>query len=184
MKHFIFILAATLLIGCNSSKTENATDKSLNQSVDYEESIMLLGEVNRNGLQMEAFDDWFGSGYENYQPDLETMEALKPLIKDVDITVFLGTWCEDSHRDLPDFFKILDDLDYDESRLTMYAVDEEKVSPEEEIEAYDIIQVPTFIFYRDGKEINRIVEYSIRTIERDMLDILSGKDYMNPYSDF
>lgn len=171
------------LVGCNSSKGNKTVDENINQTAPYEDSIMLLGKINRAGLQMETFDEWYKPGYEAYQPNPEVIKELKPLMKGVDITVFMGTWCEDSHRDIPDFFKILDELNYDESRVTMFAVDEDKVEPQKEVEEYGIIQVPTFIFYKDGKEINRIVEYSIRTIEQDMLDILSGKDYKNPYWD-
>lgn len=149
-----------------------------------DDEVILLGPINRNGLQKDEFKAWYDAGYKEYQPDAAVIDALKLLIKDVDITIFMGTWCEDSHRDIPDFFRILDALKYDESRITMFAVDEEKFEPQNEIETYNIIQVPTFIFYKDGKEINRIVEYSIRTLEQDMLDILSGKNYMNPYSDF
>ena len=180
MKRLILLLTiTTMLIGCTSSK-----DKNLNQTVTHEDSIMLLGEVNRDGLKMDAFDSWFGPGYNDYQPKPEVIKELKPLMKDVEITVFLGTWCEDSHRDIPDFFRVLDEVGFNESKLTMYAVDEEKVTPEKEVLAYDIKQVPTFIFYRDGEEINRIVEYSMYSLEQDMLDILSGKNYINPYSDF
>jgi hypothetical protein len=41
--------------------------------------------------------------------------------------------------------------------------------------------VPTFIFSKNGKEINRIVEFPIFSLEKDMLDILQGKDYKNAY---
>lgn len=178
-RHILLLFAITVLMGCTSSK-----DKNINQIVDQGDAIILLGEVNRDGLKMKAFDSWYSPGYENYQPKPEVIKELKPLMKDVEITVFLGTWCEDSHRDIPDFFKVLDEVGFNESRLTMYAVDEEKVTPEKEVQAYDIKQVPTFIFYKDGKEINRIVEYSMFSLEQDMLDILSGKNYINPYSEF
>lgn len=183
MRYFILILSISLFTACNSSKNKKNEDH-LNKTISFEETVMLLGEINRNGLKMDAFQEWYDSGYEGYEPDPEIIQELKPLIKDVDITIFMGTWCEDSHRDIPDFFKILDELNYDESRITMFAIDEEKVEPEKEIRDYEIIQVPTFIFYKNGEEINRIVEYSLRSLERDMLDILSGKNYINPYSDF
>lgn len=198
MKKIVFVFALTAMIGCNSSKEkpqsnqasmneqtrlEDMQSEKLNQTVPYEESVILLGKADRTGLEMEAFKEWFNPGYTEYKPNPEILEKLKPLLKDIEITLFMGTWCEDSHRDVPHFYKILDEVKFDYSRLNVYATSEEKTTPEGYENGKNIIQVPTIIFYKDGKEINRIVEYSIYTIEQDMLDILSGKDYKNPYSE-
>jgi|26BtaG_2_1085354.scaffolds.fasta_scaffold00025_63 thiol-disulfide isomerase/thioredoxin len=198
MKKIVFVFVLTAMIGCNSSKEkpqsnqasmneqsklEDMQSEKLNQTVPYEESVMLLGKADRTGLEMEAFKEWFNPGYTEYKPNPEILEKLKPLLKDIEITLFMGTWCEDSHRDVPHFYKILDEVKFDYSRLNVYATSEEKTTPEGYENGKNIIQVPTIIFYKDGKEINRIVEYSIYTIEQDMLDILSGKDYKNPYSE-
>lgn len=184
MKRIALLLSTILLFSCNSSKNNQTKNEDINKTVTIDETLMLLGEINRQGLKMDAFKDWYDSGYDEYEPDAETIQKLKPLIKDVDIVIFMGTWCEDSHEHLPDFFKVLDELNYDEAKIKMIAVDEEKVSPEKEIEDYNIIQVPTFIFYKNGEEINRMVEYPIWGLEQDMLRILSGENYKNPYSDF
>ena len=198
MKKIIISITIMVVVGCNTSKekrqsentsikevleTEETQSEKLNQTVPFEESVMLLGKADRNGLKMEAFQDWFGPGYEEYKPNAEIMEKLKPLIKDVEITLFLGTWCTDSHRDVPHLYKILDKLNFDESKLQAYATSEEKTTPEGYENEVNIIQVPTIIFYKNGKELNRIVEYSLYSLEQDMLNILSGKDYKNPYSE-
>ena len=57
-------------------------------------------------------------------------------------------------------------------------------NPNEDEIKYNIINVPTFIFYRDGKEINRIVELTIESIEKDILKILDGTGYQNAYYGF
>lgn len=198
MKKILLILSVITILSCNSSKEKKSLDANstaitsksddletviLNDTVPYEESVMLLGKANRRGLQMDAFKDWFAPGYESYTPNPQIIERLKPLMEDVEITLFMGTWCEDSHRDVPHLYRILDDLNFDESNLDVYAVSEEKTTPEGYEDGKNIIQVPTIIFYKDGKELGRIVEYSIYTVEQDMLDILSGKDYKNPYSE-
>lgn len=198
MKKILFVFAITVVVGCNSSKDkqnskqesmmentelEETQSNNLNHTVLYEESVMLLGKIDRTGLEMEEFQEWFKPGYTDYKPNPEVMEKIKPLLNDIEITLFMGTWCEDSHRDVPHFYKILDELNFDTSRLKVYATSFEKTTPEGYENGKNITQVPTIIFYKDGQEINRIVEYSIYTIEQDMLDILSGKDYKNPYSD-
>ena len=50
-------------------------------------------------------------------------------------------------------------------------------------EGFNILRVPTFIFYKDGKEIGRFVEHAIdgSTIEDDILKIVSGQPYTHPY---
>ena len=49
-----------------------------------------------------------------------------------------------------------------------------------EVEGLDINFVPTFIFYKAGEEIGRIIEMPYETLEKDMLELvsanLSGKD--------
>lgn len=196
MKKLFIILSATLLVACNSSKEKNNVDENnskemvsennnekINDTVAYEESVMLLGKANRKGLQMDAFKGWFHPGYEDYKVDSETLEKLKPLLKDVTITVFMGTWCEDSQRETPHFYKILDKAGFDESKLTLITVSEEKTTPQGLEEGKNITNVPTLIFNKDGKELGRIVEYPIESLEKDMLAILSGKEYKHAYAE-
>lgn len=196
MKKLFIILSATLLVACNSSKEKNKLDKNtskeiisennkekINDTVPYEDTVMLLGKANRKGFQMDAFKDWFNTGYEDYKVDSETLEKLKPLLKDVTITVFMGTWCEDSQRETPHFYKILDETNFDESKLTLITVSDEKTTPQGFEEGKNITNVPTFIFYKNDKELGRIVEYPIESLEKDMLAILSGKEYKHAYAE-
>jgi thiol-disulfide isomerase/thioredoxin len=196
MKKLFIIFSATLVIACNSSKEKNKVDKNtskemisennkekLNDTVAYEESVMLLGKANRKGFQMDAFKDWFNTGYANYEVDSETVEKLKPLLKDITITVFMGTWCEDSQRETPHFYKIIDETGFDESKLTLITVSEEKTTPQGFEEGKNITNVPTIIFYKNDKELGRIVEYPIESLEKDMFAILSGNEYKHAYAE-
>ncbi|MBG42985.1 MAG: thiol reductase thioredoxin [Aequorivita sp.] len=196
MKKLFILFSATLLIACNSSKEKNKIDEStskemisennkekINDTVPYEDSVMLLGKANRKGFQMDAFKDWFNAGYEGYSVDSETLEKLKPLLKDVNITLFMGTWCEDSQRETPHFYKILDEANFDESKLTLITVSDEKTTPQGFEDGKNITNVPTLIFYKNDKELGRIVEYPIESLEKDMLAILSGKEYKHAYAE-
>lgn len=196
MKKLFIILSATFLVACNSSKEKNKVDQNspkemisekskekINDTVPYEESVMLLGKANREGFQMDAFKGWFNPGYSDYKVDLETLEQLKPLLKDVTITLFMGTWCEDSQRETPHFYKILDDANFDESKLTLITVSDEKTTPQGFEKGKNITNVPTMIFYKNEKELGRIVEYPIESLEKDMLAILSGKEYKHAYAE-
>ena len=96
----------------------------------------------------------------------------------------MGTWCSDSRRDSPAFFKLMDFLKIKDQKLELIAMTLEKNTPDSLEKGLEIYNIPTFIFKKDGKEINRIVEFPIETIEKDILNILSGKDYKNAYADF
>ena len=45
----------------------------------------------------------------------------------------------------------------------------------------NITNVPTFIFYKNGKEVNRIVESPRVSLEQDMIDIINGNNYKHIY---
>jgi thiol-disulfide isomerase/thioredoxin len=105
----------------------------------------------------------------------EKIEALRQVRQGATVKVFLGTWCEDSRHEVPQFMRILDVLD-DEAPFTVefIGVDKEKQLPRPEVEANQIWYLPTFIILRDGLEVGRIVEHPARTLEKDLLRLLNG----------
>lgn len=111
---------------------------------------------------------------------------LKSDLSEYTITAFFGTWCGDSKKELPRFYKILDTVNFPLERLTVVGVarnrDNYKQSPGGEEEGLNIHRVPTFIFYKDGKEVNRIVEHPVKTLEDDMAKILRLENYVPLYN--
>ena len=65
-----------------------------------------------------------------------------------------------------------EDLNYPKEKLTLIGVSREKKGLSNEAEGLDIEFVPTFIFYKDGKEIGRIVETPAESLEKDLLKIV------------
>ena len=96
----------------------------------------------------------------------------------------MGTWCSDSRMHSPAFFKLTDYLKIKDKNMNLIAMTLDKTTPDSLEKNQDIINIPTIIFKKNGKEINRIVEFPIETIEKDIYNILSGKDYKNAYADF
>ena len=143
----------------------------------------MLGEITKDGFTSNSFNAWFTPNYEAYQPDAIIVKKLQRKLKKYTITIFMGTWCEDSQREVPHFYKILDAMNVAKEDVELIAVDEEKVTPNRLEDGFDITYVPTFIFYRNGKEINRIVESPVNSLEEDMLTILSGDDYKHTYAE-
>jgi len=143
----------------------------------------LLGKINRSGLEGPHYYHWFQKQYQDYQPSLSVLDALKATLQDYEILVFMGTWCGDSQREVPRLLKILDRARFPMSQLRMVALSREpdlyKQSPEHEEKGLNIHRVPTVIIYKNGKEQNRIVESPVVSLEQDLLSI-SSKDPYDP----
>lgn len=160
------------------------------QSFNYEikvegSSPMLLGKINNQGLTQDPYNEWFSKNHKEYTPKQSSIDSLKTQLHSYTITLFMGTWCGDSKREVPHVYKILEESNFPLDRLTTVGVNRSreayKQSPGGEHEGLNIHRVPTLIFYKDGKEVNRIVESPKNTLEDDMLAILS-KNYTPKYS--
>jgi thiol-disulfide isomerase/thioredoxin len=88
-------------------------------------------------------------------------------------TLVMGTWCGDTHREIPRFYRILDEMGVSDQSITLIAVDRTMQADGLDLEDLEIERIPTFIFYKKGKEVGRIVENARETLEDDMLLILS-----------
>ena len=121
---------------------------------------------------------------ENYNAHAlnETLVSqMDSIFSEIEITIYMGTWCEDSQREVPAFFKIIDALEANDQIKRLVGLNEDKISHDGSAEKAGVTNVPTIIFSKKGQEINRIVEFPIRSLEQDMLDILQGKAYKHAY---
>jgi thiol-disulfide isomerase/thioredoxin len=152
--------------------------QEINQTVVDQRSgeQILIGFCDRDALLSAPFESWFNIGLQNYTPDERTISELKKHRKDLKIYVVMGTWCKDTHRQLPHFFKILDEMRYNERNLEMIAVDRNKTAGNLDISHLAITRVPTFIFMKNDLEIGRVVESPTISLEKDMLLILMQAD--------
>ena len=144
----------------------------------------LLGKINKEGLSTAPYSEWFNKNYESYKTKKEAIDSLQKHLSKYTITAFMGTWCGDSKREVPKFYKVLEEAEFPLERLTMVAVSRNratyKQSPGGEHEAQTIHRVPTFIIYKNGKEQNRIVESPVSSIEEDLVAIIQ-KEYTSNY---
>ncbi|WP_340065196.1 thioredoxin family protein [Ascidiimonas aurantiaca] len=178
MKKMLFLLTIVFLMGSKSTIIEKDFLKAKIQEED-----ILLGKQNRESLTKAPYRSWFTSRYDTYDVDKEMLKTLTPLLKGIKVTIFMGTWCEDSKRETPHFYKIADATGLKDKNITLITMSQSKDTPEKYEKGLNITNVPTFIFYKNGKEINRIVEYPMESLEKDMVAILSGKAYKHAYSD-
>jgi tetratricopeptide (TPR) repeat protein len=154
-------------------------------TLNAQSSRNILGSCNRDSLLQEPFKGWFQKNYDAYKPDESIVAKLKKTsIKDYTIEIFFGTWCGDSRRDVPRFFKIADAIGLPETAFKLVGVglgEQYKQGPKGETAGRGIYRVATFIVSKNGKEINRITETVVRSLELDLLDIFSGSVYQSNY---
>ena len=78
---------------------------------DESEKPMLIGYCTREAFDDSSFSEWWDSEYNLYEVDIETAEEIKTGFEDLEIKLVMGTWCSDSRREVPRFYKILDEME-------------------------------------------------------------------------
>ena len=140
-----------------------------------------FGEFSRDQLENSTHNSWFVENNNAHSLNEALVSQIDSLFYDIEVTIYMGTWCEDSQREVPGFFKIIDALEANDQIHPIVGLNEDKVSHNGSAEQAGITNVPTFIFSKDGEEINRIVEFPIISLEQDILDILQEKGYKHAY---
>jgi hypothetical protein len=165
----LFIISVIFLI------LPNATAQDLNKIIADPETgrEILYGYCNREGLTSGTFNSWFEPEYESYEVKEKILSGIdRDLLYTCNITVVLGTWCSDSRREVPRFFKILDYLDFPKNNLKLICVDHTKDAANTKVPELSIVLVPTIIIYTGEVELGRIIESPVESLEADLAGIL------------
>ncbi|MEP2239625.1 MAG: thioredoxin family protein [Maribacter sp.] len=158
-----------------------------NQEINLEnQQPFLLGEITVDGLSSNSYQSWYEQNFKNYEADQNKIDAFKDQLASYKVLLFMGTWCGDSKREVPRFIKILASANFPMKNLKIVALDKRKESykksPQGEEWGLNIHRVPTFIFYKNGREINRIIETPITSLEDDILKIVTQQEYIPNYT--
>jgi thiol-disulfide isomerase/thioredoxin len=119
----------------------------------------LKGIISRDILEKDTSFHWYAENQKGYEPQELAITGLKRNADSVELLVFMGTWCEDSHFVIPRFFSLLDKAGFPKDRVTLIGVDRDKKTLSHLSEALNVLNVPTIIVLRKGKEIGRVIEY-------------------------
>jgi tetratricopeptide (TPR) repeat protein len=161
----------------------------------------LLGKCRTQDLRQAPQHQWFDEGYNAYTPNGEIIgKAARTLsksdLRELTFTVFFGSWCGDSKREVPRFVKTVHQLEtalgysleQANEALQFVGVSSQdsayKRSPSGEERGQDIYRVPTMIISHKGKELGRIVEFPVESLERDLLTIIRREPYHANYRSF
>lgn len=153
MKKVFFVFLALSFI--NSSNAQNQFETLVEKPGEK----TFKGIISREVLQADTSFKWYGENEKAYTPNKLALDALKQYGDSVQLLVFMGTWCEDSHFIIPKFYKLLDASGMSKDRVTLIGVDRNKQTLSHLADALNIKNVPTIMVMKDGKELGRVVEY-------------------------
>lgn len=168
-KFLLFVLASVSL------HTVFAQTPSAEISRDSHGNKVVKGFLTKQELMTDTAFGWFSSGQKSFTPNDDAVKGFVAGKDAVNIVVFGGTWCEDTHMVLPHFFVTADAANFPSDRITLIGVDRSKKTLYNLSEAFGITNVPTFIVMKNGKEIGRVVEYGTSGYpEREVAAIVAG----------
>ena len=173
MKYLAF-LSLTILMSCTASKP--TVNPITNNEGDLE------GIITTENLKEAPHKQWYLEHYNEYEVDQNTLTQLSAVPnwkQNTQIIIYLGTWCEDSHLQVPHLVNIFDELEY--YSFTLIALDKNKTSKNKIEEGDNIKFVPTIVVKQNRSEIGRIVEAPIESLEKDLVKILLREEYTPNY---
>lgn len=119
----------------------------------------LKGIISREVLLADTSFHWYAENQKGYKPNEAALTGLQKQKDSIQLLVFMGTWCEDSHFVIPKFFALTDAAGFPQNRITLIGVDRNKKTLSHLSEALNVDKVPTIIVMKHGKEMGRVVEY-------------------------
>jgi len=117
------------------------------------------GIISREILEKDTAFKWYPDNQKGYAPYPNAVTQLRKNADSLQLLVFMGTWCEDSHFVIPRFFSLIDKSGFPKDRITLIGVDREKKTLSHLSEALGITNVPTIVVMKQGKELGRVIEY-------------------------
>ncbi len=139
-----FSLAVLLILAC----------LHLNACSNHVQAEPLVGQTNQAELLSRY--KGFAQSYRQFTVSKQQQRQVQNWPDDIKIDVFFGTWCHDSQREVPRLLKL---LSYNTKiEITLIALDFHKADPLGLAQANNIQFTPTFVIYRQGREVGRIIE--------------------------
>lgn len=129
----------------------------------------LTGHLTRSML--DAVPGW-AEERNGYTPDPVVTATIGRLAANVDMTLFIGTWSQESQQEAPRILKIVDDAGLPESTLSIVGLDKSRKDDAGLADKWRIESVPTLLLSRGEQELGRVVGRPTETPEDDIAHIL------------
>jgi thiol-disulfide isomerase/thioredoxin len=135
--------------------------------------VELLGELTRDEI-LQNLPDWQAVAA-SYSPNLDVITRLQAVNEEIQIEIFLGTWCPDSKQHVSAYFKIMDLVQNPLIRTTYIGIPRDRDDRQEYTQGKNIERIPTFIVTQRGQEAGRIVERPRISVEEDIWKIIQPR---------
>jgi hypothetical protein len=171
MQKFLFLLFLVFAINTGFTQTQYEVLK------DYVDGGKILkGIISRDILANDSSFKWYAQNLKSYPVGKDASTIFGKHKDSVQLVIFLGTWCEDSHVIIPKLFPFLDAAGFSNDHITLIGVDRNKKSISHLTDAFNIINVPTVIVMKEGKEVGRVVEYGrYGMVEKELAEIVDKR---------
>lgn len=152
------MFCALLLFFCLYSKAQSPY-------IAYEDSThkgttILNGLISKYVLINNDKDfTWYNNSHNGYSATANVLNSMEAAKGKYQFLLFGGTWCEDTQFILPKFFKLQEQSGISDKDISFVGVSREKKSLGNLTTVFNILNVPTIIVMKDGKEVGRVVEY-------------------------
>ena len=170
MQKSLFLLLFVFAVSIGFTQTQYEVIK------DYNGEKILKGIISRDILANDSSFKWYKQNLKSYPDGKETTAIFGKHRNSIQLVIFLGTWCEDSHAIIPKLFPFLDAAGFSNDHITLIGVDRNKKTISHLTDAFDVKNVPTVIVMKEGKELGRVVEYGrYGMIEKELAEIVDKK---------
>ncbi len=155
MKRYLFLVLTIFCLHNVFAQSPYLSFKDPN----HPDQHILNGIITKYALQNDSTYKWYANSQTIYNPSPEVVNALVSAKGKFQFVVFGGTWCEDTQFILPKFFKLQEQAGFPDAAISVFAVDRNKKTVGGITDAFKVLNVPTIIVMKDGKELGRVVEY-------------------------
>jgi hypothetical protein len=162
-------LTVIIVLALLSSRDAAAQTVAMD-SISHEK--ILIGRVERTAFQDSS---WYKENYDLYTPRPKLVAQIDTYGVHDSVCIVFGSWCSDSHMWVPMFLRVVDSTILAQ-HVAFIAVPRSAGWRDQLTPGLNIEKVPTFIFYRDGKEIGRIVEEPEGDLSDSIVKILKGNN--------
>lgn len=167
-------LATFLFCGMLSVNAFSQAQYEILKDEKHPEQHILRGIINKYLVQNDTVYNWYNSSAGFYKPDTATLSAFERTKSKVQFVIFGGTWCEDTQFIIPKFFKLQEMSGLADNTITFFGVNRAKKSLASIADAFNVINVPTIIVMKEGREAGRVVEYGTTgKWDKELADILN-----------
>jgi thiol-disulfide isomerase/thioredoxin len=171
LARFILVLFIALLCSFQS----NGQLKLYDVLPDSAEKKLLRGIITLQDIKGDTSFTWYAEALKYYRPNAALVAAFKEKAGQFTLLLFTGTWCHDSQQITPKYFKCLEAAGIADSVCTIVATDRNKKTIAHLHDVFNVINVPTIIVLKNGKEVGRIEEYGKTGLpDQELASIIQG----------